>query len=221
MYSRCRRIDFSARRFRPRVSARVFRRPAGNRRHSGVTPRERPCRAASWTPGKTLSPAGTSCTARAPFEHGAPFAGAGRAPFLSPLKCSLHRRCKRHFGAYFTWFFPTILRPNGAGNSSLESGSHPGTSRDLPDLPGIRVFSGPPPPPDSPADFYRAKRVRVFRLFSGAFEGADTMRDARDMQKLPAFPVPVSVPDFRGERSRRAQSAAASARCSSQSAGSG
>ena len=47
--------------------------------HSGVAPRERPCREASWTPAN-LSPAGTSRTVRAPFEHGALFAGAGRAP---------------------------------------------------------------------------------------------------------------------------------------------
>ena len=79
--------------------------PAGNRRHSGVTPRERPCRAASWTPA-CLSPAGTSRPVRAPFEHGEPFAGAGRAPFLSPLKCSLHRRCKRHFRGVFHLVFP-------------------------------------------------------------------------------------------------------------------
>ncbi len=42
----------------------------------------------------------------APFEHGAPFAGAGRAPFLSPLKCSLHRRCNRHFRGIFHLVFP-------------------------------------------------------------------------------------------------------------------
>ena len=59
-------------------------------------------------PGPQLysSPAGTSRTVRAPFEHGAPFAGAGRAPFLSPLKCSLHRRCNRHFRGIFSLVFP-------------------------------------------------------------------------------------------------------------------
>ena len=49
-------------------------------RRNGLDPAcARPYRAASWTPAN-LSPAGTSCTVRAPFEHGEPFTGAGRAP---------------------------------------------------------------------------------------------------------------------------------------------
>ena len=52
--------------------------------------------------------AGTALTrpVSAPVEHGALFAGGQASPVIPPLKCSLHRRCKRHFRGVFPLVFP-------------------------------------------------------------------------------------------------------------------